>query len=187
MGICRSRISLSTRLQDFLELQENSEDMNVTFEKFSEEFKNDFVNLNLAWLRESFAVEPHDVAVLERCEEHILKPGGQILLGKQGGEVVATLALMAADGRKENFELGKMCVVPKLRGRGIGGQLLEEGIRLAEEELKCRKLTIYSVRSLVTAMHLYTKAGFREVPLETDCPYQRADVKLELLLPRNQE
>jgi len=56
-----------------------------------------------------------------------------------------------------------MCVVPKLRGRGLGGQLLEEGIRLAEEELKCRKLTIYSVRSLVTAMHLYTKAGFREV------------------------
>ena len=42
--------------------------MDVTFEKFSEEFKNDFVNLNLAWLRESFAVEPHDVAVLERCE-----------------------------------------------------------------------------------------------------------------------
>ena len=40
----------------------------MTFEKFSEEFKNDFVNLNLAWLRESFAVEPHDVAVLERCE-----------------------------------------------------------------------------------------------------------------------
>ena len=42
--------------------------MNVTFEKFSEEFKNDFVNLNLAWLRESFDVEPHDVAVLETCE-----------------------------------------------------------------------------------------------------------------------
>ena len=42
--------------------------MDVTIEKFSEGFKNDFVNLNLAWLRESFAVEPHDVAVLERCE-----------------------------------------------------------------------------------------------------------------------
>ena len=89
---------------------------------------------------------------------------------------MATLALMAADGTKGNFELGKhfdtyicelrlmdnhnfeladqqfwtlrienlkkwriyiliitnqgkMCVVPKLRGRGIGGQLLEEGIR----------------------------------------------------------
>ena len=26
-----------------------------------------------------------------------------------------------------------------------------------------------------------------QVPLETDSPYQRADVKLELLLPRNQE
>ena len=70
-AICRSRVCTQKNilsLQDFLEHQENSEDMNVTFEKFSEEFKNDFVNLNLAWLRESFAVEPHDVAVLERCE-----------------------------------------------------------------------------------------------------------------------
>ena len=40
----------------------------TTFEKFSSKFKQDFVDLNLAWLRESFAVEPHDVAVLEDCE-----------------------------------------------------------------------------------------------------------------------
>ena len=51
-----------------MELQEYSGGMDVTFEKFSKRFKNDFVNLNLAWLRESFAVEPHDVAVLEGCE-----------------------------------------------------------------------------------------------------------------------
>ena len=40
----------------------------TTFEKFTSKFKQDFVNLNLAWLRASFAVEPHDVAVLEDCE-----------------------------------------------------------------------------------------------------------------------
>ena len=55
-------------LHYLLELQEYSKEMDLTFEKFSEGFKNDFVNLNLAWLKESFAVEPHDVAVLERCE-----------------------------------------------------------------------------------------------------------------------
>ena len=40
----------------------------VTFEKFSSRHKQEFVDLNLAWLRESFSVEPHDVAVLEDCE-----------------------------------------------------------------------------------------------------------------------
>ena len=40
----------------------------ITFEKFSSKLKREFVDLNLAWLKESFAVEPHDVAVLEDCE-----------------------------------------------------------------------------------------------------------------------
>ena len=40
----------------------------VTFEKFSSKLKQEFVDLNLAWLKDSFAVEPHDVAVLEDCE-----------------------------------------------------------------------------------------------------------------------
>lgn len=40
----------------------------ITFEKFSSKCKQEFVDLNLAWLKDSFAVEPHDVAVLEDCE-----------------------------------------------------------------------------------------------------------------------
>ena len=40
----------------------------VTFEKFSSKLKQEFVDLTLAWLKHSFAVEPHDVAVLEDCE-----------------------------------------------------------------------------------------------------------------------
>ena len=46
----------------------SSETHGVTFEKFSSIHKKEFVDLNLAWLRESFSVEPHDVAVLEDCE-----------------------------------------------------------------------------------------------------------------------
>ena len=40
----------------------------ITFEKFSSKWKQEFVDLNLAWLKHSFAVEAHDVAVLEHCE-----------------------------------------------------------------------------------------------------------------------
>ena len=47
----------------------------IKFEPFSSNHKKDFVNINIQWLEKLFKVEPHDVEVLEGCEENVIKKG----------------------------------------------------------------------------------------------------------------
>ena len=54
----------------------------VRFEAFKSSHKKDFVNINIQWLEKLFKVEPHDVEVLEGCEENIINKGGFIFIGK---------------------------------------------------------------------------------------------------------
>ena len=165
----------------------------VVFRQFSEQFKEQFVALNLEWLKDLFEVEQHDLEVLQGCQEHVIDKGGHIILGLVGEKVVATLCFMSTkdDGV---FELGKMCVAKELRGQGLGRKILEHSVQFGCEQGWLR-LIIYSCKCLHAALHLYTSAGFLEVALphprpatrlqvqlEADCPYQRADIKLQLEL-----
>ena len=60
-------------------------------------------------------MEPHDVEVLEGCEENIINKGGFIFIGKHKDTVVATIAFMKVD--EGVFECGKMAVIPELQGQ----------------------------------------------------------------------
>ena len=79
---------------------------------------------------------------------------------------------------KEGFELTKMAVLPKMRGQKIGQKLLNHAINFAKEN-KFKNLLLYSNRSLENAIYLYKKIGFKEVKLELNTPYKRADIKME--------
>lgn len=41
-----------------------------------------FKELNLDWLEAFFSVEPHDIELLDHCEESIINKGGFIFLQK---------------------------------------------------------------------------------------------------------
>jgi ribosomal protein S18 acetylase RimI-like enzyme len=43
-----------------------------------------------------------------------------------------------------------------------------------------KRIILYSNTKLETAIALYRKLGFKEIPL--DGPYKRSDIKMELLL-----
>ncbi|SEL22106.1 Acetyltransferase (GNAT) domain-containing protein [Aquimarina amphilecti] len=146
---------------------------------FNPKYAKDFADLNVAWLEKYFVVEPHDVELLERCEETIIKKGGHIFFAKSGPEIAGTFSLIKKQERI--YELGKMAVSPNFQGQRIGQQLMSFCIDFAKDQ-QWTKIILYSNTILVNAIHIYKKFGFIEVDLEKDSPYLRSNIKMELIL-----
>jgi GNAT superfamily N-acetyltransferase len=147
--------------------------------RFDPAYRDAFRRLNLAWLTRYLIIEPVDERVLADPEGEILAPGGEILFALLGGEVVGTVALKADS--EGVFELAKMAVDERHQGRGYGVRLLEAACALARER-GAQRVILYSRRVLATAVAMYGKYGFSEVPLTDSCgtsPYGRCDIKME--------
>lgn len=89
---------------------------------------------------------------------------------------MGTVALIKQGGF---FELSKMAVRPAYQGKKIGLQLMEHCIAFARKQ-QWKSITLYSHRSLIAAIFLYKKIGFKEIALEEDVHYERADIKMHL-------
>jgi ribosomal protein S18 acetylase RimI-like enzyme len=139
-----------------------------------------FRDLNLAWIRQYFAVEDRDRQELDDPERHILTPGGAIFVaeasGPDGISVLGVCALIAEpDGA---FELAKMAVAPAAQGRGVGRALAEAAVAHAKNR-GAPRVELLSNTALGPAIGLYRALGFQEVPLpRTD--YARANIKMVL-------
>jgi len=145
---------------------------------FEEQYTQDFYELNVEWLKAFFYVEPHDEEVLSQPKKYIINTGGYVFFAKLHDEIVGTFALIKM---KENvFELSKMAVLPKLRGQKIGQQMLQYSLDFSKEK-RFEKLVLYSNRKLKNAIYIYEKYGFVEIPIEPDNPYDRGDIKMELV------
>lgn len=149
----------------------------LTFDTFKPAYSTTFTQLNIAWLEEYFYVETYDRKVLEDPQHFIIDRGGHILVAKIEEEVVGVVALMPTKG--EAYELTKMAVNTAYRGQKIGQRLLQHTLAFAKENL-IHLLILYSNRKLENAIYIYRKHGFEEIPLETDNPYARADIKMQL-------
>lgn len=136
-----------------------------------------FENLNREWIERYFRMEPVDVQILTHPEENIIKAGGAILMARHEGSVIGTVALRLVNPTV--YEFTKMAVAPAYRGSGIGKALSDAAIARARA-LGGTKIVLYSNRKLETAINLYRKLGFVEVPV--DGPYVRSDIKMELML-----
>ncbi|MDH7445439.1 GNAT family N-acetyltransferase [Aquimarina sp. 2201CG14-23] len=152
---------------------------NITIIPFDPKYAKNFADLNVAWLEKYFVVEPHDVDLLERCEETIINKGGYIFFAKSGEEIAGTFSLINV--RKGVYELGKMAVSPKYQGLRIGQQLMTFCLNFAREQ-HWSSLILYSNTILENAIHIYRKYGFVEIDLEENSPYQRSNIKMECIL-----
>ena len=137
-----------------------------------------FKALNIEWLETYFYVEPYDNKVLSNPEKYIIDTGGHIFFAIDQDRVLGTVALMPIEGQNI-YELTKMAVLPETRGKGIGKKLLEHCIHFVKSQ-QHPSLILYSHRSLESAIHLYKKYGFTEIPVEENAHYKRADIKMEL-------
>lgn len=144
---------------------------------FDPQYSEDFKQLNLAWLKKYFWVEPHDEEVLGNPEKHIIDPGGNIFFVKQDDKIIGTVALMKTE--EKVFELTKMAVTPEAQGKKIGQKLMEYTLEYAKGQ-GWKTLIIYSNRKLENAVYIYKKYGFNEIPIEENNPYARGDIKMQL-------
>ena len=143
--------------------------------EYEASYQPDFERLNKAWLEEYFTIEPIDRYVLEQPEEAILKPGGIIMLAKYESQIIGTVALKVVEPGV--YEMTKMCVDTKFKGFGAGKMLCAAAIERAKS-IKAKRLLLYTTSVLETAISIYRKQGFIEVPLEPGV-YERANVKME--------
>lgn len=150
-------------------------------------YREDFRQINQAWIERYFVMEPEDERVLGDPEATIIRPGGYIWFARLAGtsEILGTCALLRnGDG---SFELAKMGVVDKAQGRQIGKQLLLKAIEQAQS-LKAPYLSLETNSGLKAAINLYTRLGFvlqspDMTPEMTQRPhYQRGDVLMRLAL-----
>jgi len=154
--------------------------MKVSFINYQDKYSSEFYNLNIEWLESYFYVEEHDRLILRYPEKYIINRGGIILFAVIKKEIVGTVALMPTN-KVNIYELTKMAVDPKCRNQKIGQKILKEIISIAKQR-KIHKLILYSNRILKNAIYLYLKYNFTEINLEKDCPYKRANIKMELFI-----
>ena len=152
--------------------------MKISFKNFKSEYSTKFYDLNIEWLEKYFCVEDYDKQVLSRPEKYIIKKGGIILFAEYNNDIVGTVALMPTNNKK-TYELTKMAVNPNYRNIKIGQKLLVKIISIAKK-MSLKRIILYSNNKLENAIHLYLKYNFIEITLEENCPYDRANIKMEL-------
>jgi len=146
---------------------------------FKSEYAKAFKELNIAWLKKYFHVEPKDSLLLENCQEYIIDQGGYIFIALANKEPVGCFSFIPMSNNI--YELGKMAVQHNFQGQKIGQQLMIFAINFAKRH-KWKSIMLYSSTKLPAALHVYKKHGFKLIELEKDLPYVRSDIKMELNL-----
>jgi DNA-binding MarR family transcriptional regulator/N-acetylglutamate synthase-like GNAT family acetyltransferase len=165
--------SLLRRVQEEKKLRESAEVRIVNYEPV---YAKAFHDLNEEWITTWFKMEDEDRHALDHPREHILDGGGHIYIALYNGQPVGTCAIIRMkDG---GFELAKMAVSPKAKGKGIGWLLGRAAIEKARE-LGCPRVYLETNTRLKPAINLYYKLGFRKITGHPS-PYERCDFQMEL-------
>jgi N-acetylglutamate synthase-like GNAT family acetyltransferase len=94
------------------------------------------------------------------------------------GEAVGTCALIKTN--QDTFELAKMAVTPRAKGKNIGFSLGQTVIYKAKEA-GAKRLYLESNTKLEPAINLYHKLGFKKITGDPS-PYERCNIQMELIL-----
>ncbi|HEV8506439.1 MAG TPA: bifunctional helix-turn-helix transcriptional regulator/GNAT family N-acetyltransferase [Chitinophagaceae bacterium] len=167
-----------TLLKRVIEQRKVREQTDIKLVPYSAKYRKVFKDLNAEWISKYFKMEEADLKYLDHPETNILKKGGYIAMALYKNQPVGTCALVKMD--KDSFELAKMAVSPKCRGKGIGYLLCLHAIDKAKE-LGGKKIYLESNTLLKPAIDLYYKAGFQKVARQPS-PYERCNIQMERIL-----
>ncbi|MFA9273603.1 MAG: GNAT family N-acetyltransferase [Candidatus Aquirickettsiella gammari] len=136
---------------------------------------NDFIRLNEEWISKYFQIEEID-RKLAANPYQIVENGGFIFCLVLDNEVVGVCALFN-DGNGL-YELGKFAVAPAHQGKGYGNLLIEHCLSKLEA-IEARGVYLVSNTTLVAAIGLYKKYGFKTVSEGPHPVYSRANIVME--------
>jgi GNAT superfamily N-acetyltransferase len=154
--------------------------MDLVLRNFRPGDEDAFRLLNEEWISRYFRLEDKDRETLGNPGK-ILEAGGQIVMALLGEERIGCCALIRLGA--DEYEIAKMTVTDKYRGRGFGRAVLAGTIDEARR-MGAKRLYLETNSSLTPAITLYESLGFRHLPAErvVTSPYARADVYMELFL-----
>ncbi|WDF55052.1 bifunctional helix-turn-helix transcriptional regulator/GNAT family N-acetyltransferase [Mucilaginibacter sp. KACC 22063] len=165
--------SLDKRVAEEKKMRESKE---VEIVAYRPEFKSAFREINEEWISTWFKMEEADYRSLDHPQEYIIDKGGYVLIALYNGEPVGTCALIKMDEHK--FEMAKMAVSPKAKGKGIG-ELLGKAAIAKAKSAGANKLYLESNTVLKPALSLYQKLGFKKIT-GVPSPYERCNIQMEL-------
>ncbi len=169
--------SLFSRVLDQKKARESKKIKIVVYQP---QYEGDFKRLNEEWITRYFKIEDADRRALENPKEYILDKGGEILIALEEKTVLGVCALLKMTDEKYDYELAKMAVSPKARGKGIGF-LLGKAIIHKATRLGATNIYLESNTILRPAISLYEKLGFKKIAGH-DTPYERCNIQMELKL-----
>jgi GNAT superfamily N-acetyltransferase len=138
-----------------------------------------FRQMNLDWITLYWEVEDADRLYLDNPREKILDPGGAILMALDQGEVVGTVALIGMGSG--SYELAKMAVDERSRGKGVGWRLGKAVLDRARD-MGGTRVYLESNTILEPAISLYRKLGFRSLKKGGASCYDRCNIQMEVWL-----
>lgn len=150
---------------------------NIQIVEYRPEHHQRFKEINVQWITRDFVMEEEDIKTVEDPEGYILKPGGKIFIALYNNEVAGTCGYQ--NFGKDGFEMIKMAVDENYRGLKIGKIIGEESLKSMKEYGAKRIFLFSNTRGSATAIQLYYKLGFKEIPLG-NADFARADIKMEL-------
>lgn len=156
----------------------------LSIKAYETQHKDHFKNLNEAWLKEYFEIEPEDSKLLDNPETQIIDKGGLILFVLMDEIVIGTAALLKHD--KHTCELTKMAVLKEYQGLKAGRLLLRAMIDEARSS-GYDTMILLTGEILHKAVSLYKSEGFvlseQDTMLEHNL--KRCSIQMELNLKLN--
>lgn len=158
-----------------------AERVEIKIINYNNEYKKQFEELNLSWLKKHFEITNLDKEMLNNPEKFTKEMGGEIFLAMKNKEIVGSLALIPHQD-KEAIEISKMAVSEDVRREGIAKLLLEQAINFAREKSFTNLFALTSSK-LGPAMQFYRKNNFEESNFsDTRYSEDRVDRKFSMSL-----
>jgi ribosomal protein S18 acetylase RimI-like enzyme len=151
--------------------------------EFENKYHDDLKRLSYEWLEKYALLEPEDERILKNPKEIVLDKGGYIFFAKCSEAAVGTVSLIRVD--ENTFELAKLAVSEPYQGLKIGILLMEKSLDVAKQQ-GAKKVILYSNHILTSAIELYKRFSFKEIPIINN-KYVESDLKMELYLQVHQE
>ena len=116
---------------------------------------------------------------IKHLEHKYALPDGRLYIVFCGGIPAGCIGMRKLDG--ESCELKRLYVKPAFRGNGIAGKLVDR-ILTEAKEIGYRFVYLDTFPFLTTAIAMYKRRGFYEIPCYNDCPieatvYMRLDLQ----------